>query len=82
MRPVGCTKYDKVGSLGDSKNRLKPIKNIIHPGEISRIRVFQNYPHMVCTLSDTNLVYIWNMESQLNVNENKMNAVANIPNLV
>lgn len=42
----------------------KPVKTVIHPGEVNRIREVPQHPHVLVTHTDAPHLYVWNMEAQ------------------
>ena len=52
------------GEQAHSKNISKPVKTVVHPGEVNRVLDLPHHPNIVVTHSDTPLVYVWNFDSQ------------------
>lgn len=42
----------------------RPVKTVVHPGEVNRIRELPQHPHVLVTHTDAPQLYVWNMEAQ------------------
>ena len=42
----------------------RPLKTILHPGEVNRLRELPQHPHVVVTHTDSPLLFVWNLITQ------------------
>lgn len=42
----------------------KPVKALIHPGEVNRLREVPQHPHVLVSHTDSPLLYVWNTDTQ------------------
>ncbi|PSC71637.1 WD-40 repeat-containing MSI4 [Micractinium conductrix] len=54
----GFTEHSKSLHVG------RPLKTILHPGEVNRLRELPQHPHVVVTHTDSPLLFVWNLITQ------------------
>ncbi|KAI3436729.1 hypothetical protein D9Q98_006144 [Chlorella vulgaris] len=42
----------------------KPLKTLVHPGEVNRMRELPQHPHVLVTHTDSPSLYVWNTDTQ------------------
>jgi histone-binding protein RBBP4 len=42
----------------------RPLKTLVHPGEVNRMREVPQHPHVLVTHTDASRLYVWNTDTQ------------------
>lgn len=49
---------------GRSPHVSKPVKTLVHPGEVNRMREVPQHPHVLVTHTDAPHLFVWNTDTQ------------------
>ena len=61
----------RFSNRGGNSGKLQTEKRILHPGEVNALRVCHQREGLVCTHSDTSVVYVWDTDAAPHAAQNK-----------
>lgn len=65
----------RFSNQGGNSGKLQTEKRILHPGEINALRLCHQREGLICTHSDTSIVYVWDTDAAPHASQNKRRKV-------
>lgn len=61
----------RFSNQGGNSGKLQTEKRILHPGEVNALRLVHQREGLICTHSDTSIVYVWDTDAAPHASQNK-----------